>query len=150
LRYLLRLAGIKRKKISLHSFRHSRATELAGMMNEFQMCRFFGWSMGSAMPATYIREQALDVRGALMAGYGLEKQERTKEVVGVACLQCEHRNPSGADYCDNCNLPLDPKHLAELRKGAQALQGRELAKQYAMELKQEVIREVLAELKNAS
>ena len=148
LRDLLKKVGIKREKISLHSFRHSRATELAGIMNEFQMCRFFGWSMGSAMPATYIREQAIDVRGALMAGYGLQKQERTKEVVGVACLQCEHRNPSEAQHCDNCNLPLDPKHLQEMRRGAQELQGRELAKKYALELRQSIIQEVLAELRN--
>ena len=148
LRCLLKVVKIKREKVSLHSFRHSRATELASIMNEFQMCRFFGWSMGSAMPATYIREQAIDVRGALMAGYGLEKQEHKQEMAGVACLQCEHRNPLGEEYCDNCNLPLDPERLRAIKDNVQGEQQKELAKKYALELRQSIIQEVLAELRS--
>lgn len=115
LRKLMRLSNIKNMKISLHSFRHSRASELANFMNEFQMCKFFGWSMGSDMPRTYIREKNIDVRRCIKAARG-EVEEEKRKPSGKICLSCEHQNALDAEYCDNCNLPLDRRRFENLKK----------------------------------
>jgi site-specific recombinase XerD len=38
------------KHVTLYLFRHSRATELANILTEAQMCEFFGWVIGSRAP----------------------------------------------------------------------------------------------------
>lgn len=146
LRQLLVLAQLNKRKISLHSLRHSRATELAGVLNEFQMCRLFGWNIGSRMPATYIREGAIDVRGALLKGYGMEKEEAHK-IEGRACLQCEHLNPADAEYCDNCSLPLDAQRIEKLKADVDTLRSQDLLKRLLREARADLIRDVVRELK---
>jgi|GEM_PF-5042864 len=47
LKYILRQAGIRKRKVTLHSFRHSRAGELSNMMTEAQLCKFFGGALAA-------------------------------------------------------------------------------------------------------
>lgn len=120
LRLLMKRAGIQRRKISLHSFRHSRASELCNLMTESQLCRFFGWAQGSRMPATYIRAESIDVRKALLKAAGLEKQEEAKQT-GKACLSCKTINALDAEYCDICRLPLDAKKVQQVMEASSTL-----------------------------
>jgi site-specific recombinase XerD len=116
LRELLIPAGIDKDKISLHSFRHGRATDLASKgMSEFQMCSWFGWKIGSRMPSTYIRRSQIDLKKALRKAEGREVEE-AKQINGVKCLQCNHINSLQATYCDVCNLPLDAKKLLQVKQ----------------------------------
>lgn len=119
LRVLLKASGMKKKKISLHSFRHSRATALCHHMTEAEMCAFFGWSIGSDMPATYIRAEAIDVTNALLRASGMEDKQHY-EVKGRVCLSCTHLNPISAEWCDLCKLPLDPQQLETIKDSARA------------------------------
>jgi len=120
LREIVKAIGMKKRKISLHSFRHSRAGELANILTEAQLCALFGWTVGSNMPRTYIRTQALDVTRALSTAYGLEERPK-HEVTGRTCISCGHLNAMVADWCAICKLPLDGKKLEELRNGVDAL-----------------------------
>lgn len=146
LKYLLKQAGIKKRKVTLHSFRHSRAGELSNLMTEAQLCKFFGWSFGSKMPATYIREEAVDVRGALLKGYGFEEHE-AHEIKGRGCLHCEHLNPVHAEYCDNCSLPLDRERLEKIKTDVDALRSQELLKKLLREHRADLILDIKQELR---
>lgn len=105
----------EKTKVSVHSLRHSWATETASYLTEAQMCNFFGWTMGSKMCATYIRKQKVDVRRAMRQAHGLEEQATIKEA-GKRCGSCQHINPEGYDYCDECKLPLDPERMARAKQ----------------------------------
>ena len=48
LRKIAKRAGIK-KKVNPHMFRHSRATDLANLLTEAQMKKYFGWTKDSKM-----------------------------------------------------------------------------------------------------
>lgn len=111
-----------KSKISLHSFRHSRATDLAnrGMSGEL-MGKLVGWAEGSRMPATYIRAAQLDSQAALRRAYGIEKPEERK-IQSQICFNCHMPNPMGEDHCDNCKLPLDPaKHTNAMEKALESM-----------------------------
>lgn len=93
------------KSISPHCLRHSRASHLANHLNEQQMCKFFGWSIGSDMPRTYIRENAIDLDHALKTVYGIADAPESREA-GVLCNWCGHRNPDDAEHCDSCQQSM--------------------------------------------
>lgn len=147
LRHVLKAARINKSKISLHSFRHSRATHLAGKgLTEFELCRLFGWKIGSSMPATYIRAGALDVTTALRRASGLPVEQKERAPAGKRCLQCDHHNSLDADFCDVCNLPLDAERLSVVKQNVHAIQTAELAKKYARTVFKEEIHSVIEEL----
>jgi integrase/ribosomal protein L40E len=147
LKKLLKQAKVNSRKVTLHSFRHSRATELAGRgMSEFEMCKLFGWKVGSLMPATYIRESGIDTKKALRRAYGIVDEEEKPETPGKICIQCSHVNPFTAEICDNCNLPLDPKRIEQIKANAEAVKMEELLKKMLMETKADLINEVVKEI----
>lgn len=101
-----RKAWLAKDKVSLHSFRHSRATDLANKgLNESLMAELLGWSPGSLMPKTYIREAQLDAQAALRRVYGVEKPEE-KAAENKRCPGCLTPNPLANDYCDLCRQPF--------------------------------------------
>lgn len=151
LKGLLKGLNWRRKKTSLHSFRHSRATELSHHLTEAQMCAFFGWTIGSDMPATYIRAEAVDVTNALMKAYGYEDKE-AYEIKGRACLNCQHINPFSAENCDICSLPLDvgkAEAIKEAVKTKSILDGlkENLIEEVKQSFRAELLREIMKEFK---
>ena len=104
----------ERKKVSIHSLRHSWATHVASFMNEAQMKNYFGWNDKSDMPSVYIRLKQVDVRHSMRRAHGIEKEEHKEE--GRVCLECQHINPSRFEYCDICKMPLDPKELVHKKE----------------------------------
>ncbi|ETA68863.1 site-specific recombinase XerD [Methanolobus tindarius DSM 2278] len=63
------------KRIHAHLFRHSRATHMANYLTEFQMCQYFGWTLGSDMPATYVHLSGRDVDDAVLKANGVKQGE---------------------------------------------------------------------------
>lgn len=109
-----RKAWSAKTKISLHSFRHSRATSLAnrGMSGEL-MAALVGWTPGSKMPSVYIRASQLDAQAALRRAYGLEKPQEQKMQVKT-CVNCHTPNPLDSNKCSLCHLPLNPDEVSKL------------------------------------
>lgn len=77
-------AGIPRSKVNPHNFRHSRATECGTWMTEAVMCGYFGWTMGSDTPRTYIHLSGRDVNGMVLAHHGLKEENKTKWLLGCS------------------------------------------------------------------
>jgi site-specific recombinase XerD len=50
---------ILKKKLYPHLLRHSSATEYCHKLNQYQLCKRYGWSMSSNMPALYIDREGV-------------------------------------------------------------------------------------------
>ena len=99
--------GIK-KRCNPHMFRHSRATQLASHLTEFQMNQYFGWTQGSDMPSTYVHMNGRDVDSAILTMNGIAQE--TKEDLknkSIRCPRCEIINAPLTKYCSRCNQILD-------------------------------------------
>lgn len=107
----VQLAGIKDKRISPHCLRHSRASHLANHLTEQQLCAMFGWRIGSEMPRTYVRENALDVDRALRQVYGIADEDDKAVIPSKKCHLCGHINPEDAEHCDTCSAGLSVQEL---------------------------------------
>lgn len=71
------------KHVHPHLFRHTRATQLANFLTEFQLCNYFGWTYGSQTPRVYVRLAGKDIINSLLKAYGMKPTES-----GKACLWC--------------------------------------------------------------
>jgi site-specific recombinase XerD len=99
--------GIK-KKCNPHLFRHSRATQLASHLTEFQMDKYFGWIFGSKMPSTYVHLSGRDLDASLLEFNGIKVPE--KKEIGIKpklCPKCNTINTYDAKFCNNCAGILD-------------------------------------------
>lgn len=106
-------AGINTNKVNPHNFRHSRATELAKVLTEAQMCLYFGWVMGSRMPAVYVHLAMRDLDGTILNIHGITHGGK-KNIEPVKCPFCYRENTAGSGYCSRCGRPLDTKTATEL------------------------------------
>ena len=50
---------VLKKRITLHTVRHSSATYWAPKMNRYQFCTKYGWSFKSDMPDRYIKRKGI-------------------------------------------------------------------------------------------
>jgi integrase len=110
LKLLVKKAEIQ-KKVYPHLFRHSRATELASHLTEFQLKKMFGWSMSSDMASVYVNMSGRDIDDAILKLNGIKKEK--KELEPLNCPYCHHTNPSNADMCEECGHSLDIKGVME-------------------------------------
>ena len=102
-------AGIN-KRCNPHMFRHSRATEMASHLTEFQMNQYFGWTQGSDMPSTYVHMNGREVDSAILEMNGIKEDNKEALVKKPAiCNRCEFINPFDTKFCLRCSLPLDMK-----------------------------------------
>jgi integrase len=67
-------AGIK-KRAHPYIFRHTRASQLANHLTEFQMNAYFGWVQGSEMPATYVHLSGKDLDEHILRLHGMTPGE---------------------------------------------------------------------------
>ena len=102
-------AGISKKRLYLHLFRHSRATELAKYLTEAQMKTYFGWTQGSNMASVYVHLSGRDIDNSMLGYYGLSSLQRSKERVNknVNCSRCNTLNPANSKFCSQCGLVLE-------------------------------------------
>ncbi len=103
------------KRVNPYSFRHARATHLAKVLTEAQMCNFFGWKIGSKAPSVYVHLSGRDLDPPLLAHYGLKKKEELESGIKPRrCPKCEALNSHDAKYCRRCSIILDPEEALHL------------------------------------
>jgi integrase/recombinase XerD len=104
-------AGIpKEKRLSPHSFRHSRATHLATVLKEAQMREFFGWTPSSNMPSIYVHLSGRDVDKTLFEHYGIKEPENgngANPLKKQVCPRCSAENSVTARFCWRCWIAFD-------------------------------------------
>jgi len=102
-------AGLN-KRISPHTFRHSRATHLAKVLTEAQMCMYFGWRLGSKMPARYVHLSGRDTDETLRRYWGLAPRENgalEQPLKKKVCGRCSSENSVAARFCWRCQTAFD-------------------------------------------
>ncbi|MBD3388731.1 MAG: tyrosine-type recombinase/integrase [Candidatus Altiarchaeales archaeon] len=112
-------AGIPLNKCYPHNFRHSRATELAKIMTESQLCAFFGWVMGSDMAATYVHLSGRDIDDVILGMNGIKPPEPMETREPRKCGKCNKVNPPDGWFCNRCATPLIPEALGTIEQEEQ-------------------------------
>ena len=102
--------SLQTKKVTPHSFRHARATELAALgWTEAMLRAYFGWTDDSIMPGVYIHLSQSDVAKRYYRMYGrLEGEEDKPKMLqeNKSCPHCGIRNPTGYITCFSCDKPI--------------------------------------------
>lgn len=112
------------KHINPHLFRHTAATQRAGLgWTEAQMRAFFGWSRGSSMPATYVHLAGKDYEEMELKRRGLIKEgTATKSALRpTKCPVCQEMNLSTAWYCQRCRRPITPEAETDMHRQQQGV-----------------------------
>jgi len=113
------IESLRHKRVTPHSSRHARATELARLgWTEAMLRVHFGWTEDSTMPPVYIHLSQSDVARRYYRMYG--KEEADKEAIprleeNEPCPHCGIRNPTGYITCFSCHMPID-NASAELKE----------------------------------
>jgi site-specific recombinase XerD/ribosomal protein L40E len=109
-------AGIN-KPINPHHFRHSRATELAKIFTESQLCQYMGWIQGSKEASTYVHLSGRDMDIAVLAMHGLvEEKDKEEKFKTIICPRCNTTNSPGSKFCSSCSLGLDLETVINYEK----------------------------------
>lgn len=110
-------AGIK-KKVTPHTLRHSRATHLASMLTESEMCHYLGWRLGSDMPRIYVHLSGRDIDNAIYSKvYGLDTgDKKEEEIKPVICPRCKENCGPASEYCYRCGMPLNEEKILNIEK----------------------------------
>ncbi|WP_259134898.1 site-specific integrase [Methanosalsum natronophilum] len=105
---LVKECGIE-KRVHLHLFRHTRASELANTLTEQQLKKQLGWTQGSSMAARYVHMNDRDLENAILKSSGVEVDEEGAEIGirPIRCNRCKDLNPPNAKFCSKCGLPID-------------------------------------------
>src|SRR3989442_3139994 len=110
--------GVK-KRVNPHSFRHSRASNLANVLTEAQMKEYLGWVGDSRMPAVYVHLSGRNVDNALFKINGIKTEDEVNEeerpLKASHCERCREVNPPTNRFCSKCGSPLDMRTVIELQ-----------------------------------
>ena len=139
-------AGID-KKSNPHIFRHSRATDLARHLTEFQMNQRFGWVQGSDMPRTYVHLSGRDVGDAMLELHGLAPRkdaQTSSPLTPRRCTPCHTLNAPENNTCQHCGKPLDAVAALDAEKKT-ADNERDVAELLRDDRIRELVMQVLAE-----
>lgn len=120
----VKAAGIE-KRVTLHSFRHSRITHaLRGGMQETLAKKAFWGNESTAMIECYshLVDEDVDDAFAELAGVDLGRTRENEAPEPTQCEKCHFVNPPGIRWCGRCGVPLTEEArntaagiLAELR-----------------------------------
>ena len=109
-------AGI-RKKISLKTFRHTRATLLSNHLTGAQLNDYQGWNQGSEMPDTYIHLNGGSTEASILRMYGIDVAPVIPLLHPVFCPECGELNAPTFFFCLECRAILQHSHITELNIG---------------------------------
>ncbi|MFO7991704.1 MAG: tyrosine-type recombinase/integrase [Thermoplasmata archaeon] len=110
------------KDTNPHAFRHSRATFLANIFTEAQLCEWFGWVQGSRTPAKYVHLSGREIDLKYKKLYGIEEEEEEESAFTLRkCPRCGESVPPEADYCYRCGLALSVEAVAKLEEEEEQL-----------------------------
>ena len=103
-----RKAGIK-KRVHPHLLRHSRATQLAGIMSDSQLKNYLGWTQSSKMAGIYVHMSGKDADDAILMANNIkiEHVKRDPVLKPLKCLKCKMVNPATNRFCNSCGFVLD-------------------------------------------
>jgi integrase/ribosomal protein L40E len=99
-------AGIK-KDATIYELRHSAATRLSSKLTEFQLKKFMGWKMDSAMPQVYISMSGRDLDSSIRQMNGLSTEVEKSKLIVKVCMRCHFKNSPDRERCEQCTAPLD-------------------------------------------
>lgn len=102
-------AGIK-KRCHPYIFRHTRISQLAHHLTEFQMNSYFGWVQGSEMPSLYVHISGKDLDEHILRINGMTPGETPvfAKPQDRICPRCSTINAPTALYCAKCAEIVDP------------------------------------------
>ena len=105
-------AGIN-KRVYPHLLRHSRATQLAGIMSEAAMKQYFGWTQGSDMAAIYVHMSGKDTDEAILKANGIEVEKKPQKQLlkPIECVRCGTSNETTNRFCKVCSMPLNDDEM---------------------------------------
>jgi len=130
------------KRLYAHLFRHSRATYLANMgWSEQQLCKWFGWVVGSEMPRTYIKRSGIDIEEPMLELQGIESRKREElksELKPLKCVFCGEVNEATNNFCKVCNKPLRPEEIQRLEQERESMFN-EMTKAYMKQKETELL-----------
>jgi integrase len=120
-------ASIK-KRCNPYIFRHSRASQLARHLTEYQMNSYFGWIQGSRVPSCYVHISGKDLDEDILRINGMKPGEKPIAYKPQlrACPRCQEINAPSALYCCKCAEIVDPSlalrsKLEEVQKNAETI-----------------------------
>ena len=108
-------AGIDKKRVYNHLFRHVRATQLytlLGRIKPKEYLRLFGWSLKEGYRMLSIYEHLAEDRAeeayvnTILGVKQKKKEEEGLELKLVKCGLCGFPNPPSSNYCGKCGTPL--------------------------------------------
>lgn len=101
---VVKKAWIK-KDSRLYVLRHSRITHLAGKLTEAELCKLFGWTLGTNVVKRYIHLAGVDIDAKLVRIQGLEVNDEGKQELKVKhCIRCKETLSPNHDHCPRCGL----------------------------------------------
>ena len=109
-------AGIT-KRVNLHKFRASRASELAKSVSESVLCKLGGWQQNSSQLREYVYLSGGDAEKEILRLNGLLKEEdQGNGFKMLICPRCNQKNTPKGRFCSSCSLPLDEKTVLNYDK----------------------------------
>ncbi len=126
---IVKRAGLKadiKKRIWVHGFRHSSATDFAKQgYNEVEMKLKYGWAPNSTIPSRYMHYKYDELRNKILSKHGKAVDEKPIDenmIPAKECPFCSHENPFDSEYCGKCAKPMDAKMIKESEKQGKALE----------------------------
>jgi len=97
-------------------FRHTTATEFAGVLSDADAKPWFGWADNSDMPSNYRNYYGDEASKRLMISFGLEPQSQKALPKYRECpnVTCKELNIHDAPFCAKCRVPLTVSGFMEL------------------------------------
>jgi len=108
LRRLAEKAGIKRR-IYVHLFRHTAATQKAAFLTDREMCEYFRWSAKSKMPSRYSHLSQRNVRNKILSLYN--QNYKPEELKVQKCWRCGEILPANVRFCPRCGAPQESSEI---------------------------------------
>lgn len=106
---------IKKPKVSFHTYRHSRATELAAKLSISVLMAFFGWSKPD-MAMRYVHLAGADIKNAMNDFYGLQTIE--EKIALTNCPVCKIPLSINQEKCPQCNYSFVRKFSRDKKESA--------------------------------